>query len=269
MSSSTWPAGIRAIQCSRCQSSRPSATAASRRRATAPPSGCTALRTSSGGKVPALTDDLDRDWRDPAAVVGGWRDSPPADPQLLRARVRGRWWELLEQLGVCLLVSREYEHLLVALSVEDGRPHVSYLPLPHPSGIAVDRTPGRERVFVASTRNPNQVDEFLPTTGVLPRLDVAASAGRPVLVPVASTFYPGALYLHDLAFVGGRLHGNAVGQNTVVRLEPRGQTERVWWPRCIETDGEPEFGRNHIQLNSIAAGPSIAGSFFSASTDEI
>src|SRR5439155_7446833 len=42
----------------------------------------------------------------------------------------------------------------------------------------------------------------------------------------------------------------------------------VWWPRCIETADGPDFGRNYLQLNSIAAGPDLAGSFFSASTDQ-
>lgn len=183
---------------------------------------------------------------------------PLVDRRTLRVRVRGDWWGLLDRLEITLLISREYEHLLVAFAVADGRPRVSYLPLPHPSGIAVERTAGRERVLVASTRNPNQLYEFRP----------AAAAGRPLL-PVASAFYPGALYLHDLAFVGGRLHGNAVGQNAVVRLDERGGYERVWWPRCIEAGGEPDFSRNYIQLNSIAAGKSLAGSYFSASADEI
>jgi uncharacterized protein (TIGR03032 family) len=136
--------------------------------------------------------------------------------------------------------------------------------MPHPSGIAVDRT--ATRVHVASTRNPNQVYELAPAAGVLTRADtdLEPDAARP-LVPVASQFYPGALYMHDLAFVGGRLHANAVGENAVVELEARGGWDRVWWPRSIEQDGRPDFSRNHLQLNSIAAGPTLARSFFSAS----
>jgi len=34
-----------------------------------------------------------------------------------------------------------------------------------------------------------------------------------VLIPLQSRFYPGALYIHDLALIGGRLHANAVGEN--------------------------------------------------------
>jgi uncharacterized protein (TIGR03032 family) len=41
----------------------------------------------------------------------------------------------------------------------------------------------------------------------------------------------------------------------------------VWWPRSIERDGQPDLSRNYLQLNSIAAGPDLSCSFFSASTD--
>jgi uncharacterized protein (TIGR03032 family) len=171
-----------------------------------------------------------------ALWAGGSRPS-------LRTRVRGRFWEALQ--GVCLLVTREYEHLVVAFS--DGSQ--THMVLPHPSGLAVSD----ERVTVASTRNPNQLVELRP----------ADAEGRP-LVPVRTAFHPGALYLHELAYVGGVLHGNAVGQNAVVRLD-RERAERVWWPQAIEMDTGPDFSRNYLQLNSIAAGSSVTSSFFSAS----
>jgi uncharacterized protein (TIGR03032 family) len=220
-------------------------------------------------ELESLWSGHDRDWRDPAEVVAGARPAR-VEPELLRVRVRGGFWEALDRLGVCLLVSREYEHLLVGLAVDGGRPRLSYLPLPHPSGIAADRAAGSERVFVASTRNPNQIVELRPAAGALERRDAPAgpAPGRP-LVPVGSTFHPGALYVHDLALVGGRLHANAVGENAVVRLDRGGGHERVWWPRCVETADGPDFGLNRIQLNSIAAGRTLAGSFFSASADEL
>jgi len=75
------------------------------------------------------------------------------------------------------------------------------------------------------------------------------------------------LYLHDLALIDGQLHANAVGMNAVVRLPDAGGFEYVWWPRCIDSDGGPRFEKNYLQLNSLAAGPSVASSFFTASTD--
>ena len=88
-------------------------------------------------------------------------------------------------------------------------------------------------------------------------------------MPSTSAYYPGSLYIHDLALVGGRLYANAVGHNAVALLAEDNRFERVWWPKCIEVKGSPVFTRNHIQLNSIAAGKTLASSFFSASSDSI
>jgi hypothetical protein len=70
-----------------------------------------------------------------------------------------------------------YEHLMMALSVRSGRPRVSYMAIPHPSGVAADRR--TRKLHVASTRNPNQVYTLAPAAGML--------------VPVESSFYPGRL----------------------------------------------------------------------------
>ncbi|MGI9253791.1 MAG: DUF4915 domain-containing protein, partial [Thermomicrobiales bacterium] len=72
-----------------------------------------------------------------------------------------------------------------------------------------------------------------------------------------------------LAMIGGDLHANSVGSNSIIRFDATGETERVWWPRCIERGNGPAFGRNYLQLNSIAAGPSLESSFFTASTDRL
>jgi uncharacterized protein (TIGR03032 family) len=192
----------------------------------------------------------DREWREPAQIAAQWEDAAAVDRRLLRATVGGAWWELLDELGITLLVTREYEHLVLAL----GGGRTTFMRLPHPSGVAVDRARGV--VHLASTRNPNQVYDLGPVE----------ADGRPLL-PLRSRFLPGGLYLHDLALVGEELHGNAVGQNAVVRLPAAGGYGRVWWPRAIETPLGPEFGRNYLQLNSIAAGETLERSFFSASAD--
>lgn len=210
----------------------------------------------------------ERDLRDPAQIVSQWQQASETDPRLLQHKALGHWWETLEAYGITLLVTREYEHLLVALRVSNGKPNVSYMRLPHPSGLAVDRTRGI--VYVASTRNPNQIFDLMPVTGLRPRRDVRLEplADRP-LVPVRSRFLPGSLYLHDLAIINRHLYACAAGENTIVRLYDDGRCERVWWPRCIETKDGPIFDRNHLQLNSIAAGKRLTDSYFSASTDEV
>ena len=119
-------------------------------------------------------------------------------------------------------------------------------------------------MHIASTRNPNQVFDLLPVAGRLTRRDIKGKGlvGNP-LVPIRSRFYPGCLYLHDLAMIEGDLYANAVGENTVVLLCESGGYQRAWCPRCIE-DGRG-FEQNYIQLNSIAAGSNLETSYFSAS----
>jgi uncharacterized protein (TIGR03032 family) len=202
------------------------------------------------------------EYRDPHQVASQWRQAAEIDPALLSYRVRGAWWDILEQTGLTLLVTREYEHLVMALSVRAGRPLVSYLHLPHPNGMAVDSERGR--VFLASTRNPNMVFEFAPCSGTL------AGAKRErelegLLLPSRARYLPGCLYLHDLALIGGALYANAVGLNAVVRLPAEGGIELSWWPRCIDAENGPKIDKNYLQLNSIAASSSLGDSYFTAS----
>lgn len=207
-------------------------------------------------------------WRDPAQIASQWREASETNPALLASRTRGRFWETLAERALTLIVTREYEHLVIALTVVDGRPRASFMPVPHPSGLAVD--PARAVVYLASTRNPNQLYELEPVTGLVEGGGGggAVPAGNP-LVPARSAFLPGSLYLHDLALIGGMLYGNAVGHNAVVELGAGGRWRRVWWPRSIERAAGPDFSRNYLQLNSIAAGPTLADSFFSASAAAI
>lgn len=210
----------------------------------------------------------DIDWRSPAQTAVFWKDAGDVDPALLQYRTTGQWWNILEAKSITLLATREYEHIIMGISVSDSRPFVTYMRMPHPSGLAVDRKRGI--VYAASTRNPNQIYDLMPAAGLLPRLDmkIRPLQHRP-LMPVSTRFYPGCLYIHDLALIGDALYANASGSNSVVRLYNNGQYKTAWWPRCIDGAHTPLFERNHIQLNSIAAGSDIRNSFFSASTDNI
>jgi uncharacterized protein (TIGR03032 family) len=209
----------------------------------------------------------DAAWRDPAAAALQWSDAAAVDERLLRHTVHGAFWETLAAHRLTLLVTREYEHLVIGLHAGKRSPVVSYLPVPHPSGLVADVRRGV--VHVASTRNPNQLFELAPAHACRPEPGAAPRrlSARP-LVPLRARFLPGGTYVHDLALVGGRLHANAVGQNAVVRIDER-DVVRVWWPRCVEHGGRPRVDRNYIQLNSIAAGRTLATSYFSASTDVV
>ena len=155
------------------------------------------VRTSKSG-LEALWAHHHAQWRNPAQIVSQWREAERTDPKLLEYRVRGGWWDALAETKATLLITREYEHLVMAVTTSKAGPRLSYLPLPHPSGLVVDRA--RHVVHIASTRNPNQLYELRPASGTLERLDVEATPcqGHP-LVTVRSYFFPGCLYLHDLA----------------------------------------------------------------------
>jgi uncharacterized protein (TIGR03032 family) len=214
-------------------------------------------------KVSSFWAQHDGAWRDPARVVAGCEQVSPVSPELLRCEVWGDWWSVIENLHACIVVSREYEHLMVALSVTSEGPRKSFMALPHPSGLAFN--PSSARLHVASTRNPNQIYSLMPAR-LGDGLDDEHRLLQDVLVPVAASFLPGRLYLHDLALIGQDLYGAAAGINAVVRFTDVGRYEVAWWPRSIEREGHPDLTRNYLQLNSIAAGEDLSSSFFTAST---
>ena len=116
----------------------------------------------------------DAAWRDPAEVGALWREAGTVDPRLLSHRAARR------ASGTCSSASDAAGHARVRAPrdrahVDGGQTH---MPLPHPSGLAVDR----ERVHIASTRNPNQVFELRPADG--------RGARRSAPVP-APRFLPG------------------------------------------------------------------------------
>ena len=232
----------------------------------------TAVRASTGRTTPPSREGLWQAqaaaWRDPARVVAFPGTESPLDPRSLKSVAHGYWWEVLQELDVTLLVSREYENLLVSLSNHDGVPRSGFLQVPHPSGIAYD--PTSSSVHVACTRNPNQVLELVPARAFLDRTDVTVPSDRESpLVPHLSRYYPGSLYLHDLAMIGEELYGNAVGHNCIVRLPRSGGFDRVWWPTAIETPLGPDYSCNYLQLNSIAGATTLAESWFSASASRM
>lgn len=204
-----------------------------------------------------------QEFRDLQQVVAQWQNAQTIDPGILEFEVKGDWWAALSATRQTLIVTREYEHLVMAFSVRNGKRTVSYLRLPHPNGLAVDHTAGR--LYIASTRNPNMVYEFLPCTGVKIRHGTReVSNARGILLPDRCRYLPGCLYIHDIALIKRRLYANAVAMNAIIELPAAGGYKRVWWPRSI--DGKLDlFDRNYLQLNSIAAGRSVRESFFSAS----
>ena len=215
-------------------------------------------------QLQSIWDKDDLAWRHPAQALSIWNEAGAVAPNSLAHCIQGPWWELLEEMKIQLIVTREYEHLLIMLQPGKEKDQISYFKLPHPSGLAVAKD--KKSFHVASTRNPNAIIEFKPIHKILPRQDSPAPClDEPYWLPNKSIFFPGCLYLHDLAIVGSHLHANAVGHNAVVKFDHKGDFKHVWWPRSIEPNGTKLFDINHLQLNSIAAGKTLRDSFFSAS----
>ena len=186
----------------------------------------------------SATVDADAAWRHPAQVVGCWDGAAAQPAALLRYRTTGKWWDALESAGLTLLVTREYEHLLIALSVVRGKPLVSYLPLPHPSGIAVDRR--RHVVHVASTRNPNQIYDLVPVNDALPRFDIRHGPMRPTLMPTRARMFPGSLYMTRR----GRTSCSN-GDSTGSRRRRRRRSRSRHLTLCLWSSGRAHGRRHH------------------------
>ena len=177
-------------------------------------------------------------------------------PMPLEYETRGDFWGLLGELGVALLVTREYEHLLLLLGGNGGSPWQSAMPVPHPSGAFVNPVDGS--LVVSSTRNPNQIMWFRPLADdewnreIVPE-GVTRDDGT-LYLPSLTRVLPGTLYIHDVVMVGDDLFVTATGHNFVARIDPMSGWERVWWPRALDGLGADGFRSNWFQLNSIGLG---------------
>ncbi len=207
--------------------------------------------------------------RDPADVLCGNYNQSGLAPESLSYKADESFIILLKKLNITLFVTREYEHLVIALSPQKGKFLQSFVHLPHPSGLVTDKKSGA--TYIATTRNPNQVFEFRPLKTLADRRDRKLPKKiQAFLMPTRSKFLCGSTYLHDMALINGKLYANSVGQNGIIKVElGRVETdEPVWWPRCIINKGrQPHSQQNYIQLNSIASGSTLERSFFSASSD--
>lgn len=208
----------------------------------------------------------DQAFRDPMEILASPSLYQGVTKYSFKYELHGEFIELLSKLNITLFISREYEHLVMAMYAKEGKLYWSYLPLPHPAGLVINRR--TNALYVASTRNPNQIYEFLPINRHLTRSDNPIENSIPYYMPARTVFFPGAYYIHDLAIIRDELFANSVGQNCIVKIDfqSKEMNQPVWWPQCIEkSDGTPDFSANYIQLNSIAAGDSLEDSYFTSS----
>lgn len=208
--------------------------------------------------------------RAPSEIFGTSYENAGINNKMLGFKASASFSKLLKDLNITLIISREYENLLIALNAPDAATiNQTFFHLPHPSGIAIDRK--KNSMYIASTRNPNQIIEFKISANTLERLDKGKSDPKKVLIPFRSKYYPGEYYFHDLAFINNKLYANSVGMNSVLQIDfnTNHHEKPVWWPKCVEQNNVPNTKANYIQLNSIAAGKTLESSFFTSSSTKI
>ncbi len=192
-------------------------------------------------------------------------------PVPLEYETLGDFWGLLDELDVALLVTREYEHLLVLIGGDGGRPWQSAMAVPHPSGAFV--RPADGALVVSSTRTPNQLLWFerVPENAwereIVPK--GASAENNTLFLPTMSRVLPGSLYIHDVVMSDDEVYVTVTGHNFVARVDLESGWERVWWPRVLDDLGPEAFAANWLQLNSIGLGPAgLHDAFFTAFSDE-
>jgi len=199
------------------------------------------------------------------------RKSYAFDPALLDAKEVGDFWGILNQLGLSLAVSREYEHFIVLLSAPGGVPKQSPLPLPHPSGLYYDEK--RAELIVSSTRTPNLIfwlrrvrpedfdREIVPPDAIAPCDDL--------FIPYRSIMLPGSLYIHEIVQMDDALYATITGHNFLAKLDRMGGWQRIWWPSALDRGGSSGFQSNFFQLNGVANGGTPARSFYTGFSDSM
>src|SRR5579872_4744419 len=152
-----------------------------------------------------LFESQNRALRNPAEIFGSSFEIAGITPQTLQYEADVGFKRLIHDLDITLVIGREYENLVIALSPESkDEIRQTFFHLPHPSGIVFDSL--QQSLFIAATRNPNQIIEFKAQT-------------QNVLIPVRAKFYPGRYYFHDLALINNKLYANSVGQNGIIQVE--------------------------------------------------
>ena len=140
------------------------------------------------------------------------------------------------QINCHIAFTREYEHAFGTITSASRDISISYLEMPHPSGIALG-TDGS--IYVLSTRTPHLLYKFQQIQGPV---------NKKYLFPDLIKVLPGRLYAHELLAIDSRLFMNATGLNKVVSLEIdfTGSLRTEYLPGFI-----PDGLINCMQLNSL------------------
>lgn len=189
---------------------------------------------------------------------------------LTEYEVQGPFFETLKELGISLVVSREYEHFMVLLANNAEVPMQTALEIPHPSGMCYDSE--NSDLIVASTRTPHQIFRFRAIDTETFSSDIIPPNFKPtpgiMYMPYRSVLLPGDLYLHDVCLMQGELYATITGKNFLAKIDMNSGWERVWWPECVDELGKAGFDQNYLQFNSIAAGATPENSYYTSFSQE-
>lgn len=145
-------------------------------------------------------------------------------------------FDICSEIKCHLSFTREYEHAFGIITAASNEIAISYLEMPHPSGI----TRGQDgSIYVLSTRTPHLLYRFR---------QIQYSDQEHYLIPDLIKVLPGCLYAHELLAIDARLFMNATGLNKVVSLEIdlTGELRTDYLPSFI-----PDGLDNCMQLNSL------------------
>lgn len=144
--------------------------------------------------------------------------------------------DICTQIKCYLAFTREYEHALGVITAAEDEIAISYLEIPHPSGITLAND---GFLYVLSTRTPHLLYRFKQITD---------SEQDNFLIPDLIKVLPGCLYAHELLAIDSRLFINATGLNKMVSLQTNftGELKTDYLPAFI-----PEGLTNCMQLNSV------------------
>ena len=146
-------------------------------------------------------------------------------------------YDICSEINCHIAFTREYEHAFGCITSTSRGIAISYLEMPHPSGI----TRGSDgSIYVLSTRTPHLLYRFK---------SIQVSENEQYLIPDLIKVLPGCLYAHELLAIDSRLFMNATGLNKIVSLE-------IDFTGDLRTDYLPGFIPNGLtncmQLNSLS-----------------
>ncbi|MGN7611398.1 DUF4915 domain-containing protein [Magnetococcales bacterium HHB-1] len=190
--------------------------------------------------------------------------------EALKTQQHGAFWDILDELKISLVVSREQENFLLLLSAAEGYPRQSTMTLAQPTGIFFDQE--NHELIVGTTRSPNQIlyfKAFLESSINQEICPLDLSFEGTLYLPTRALFLPGTLYTHDVVLMNNELYILATDHNFLARVDKTGGWQRVWWPKALDQLTSDPFRINRLQLNSIAVNRTPSESYYTAFSDEM